>query len=1815
MSVSRRTVGATLTGEIATDPTAAIAAAADFHAPEHILPVGGHDDALDTAKPQHAHDESSATALQNLSHAAAKWAAQGQIQINHNPIVSGDHLLQAHTPSSHGALAADASAMHDTGSTLSDIKLPGNFTLDGFGHSLTGSTVAAGILAQQESAWGHVSAHPFVQHVTGAASDSAPSDAPDPELWIAATQGTSQNYITHADDDGTGNSTATNSGDFLTPISANNPSIADGIDGLDLFQLDTQDNVYFIGTQRGSNAAKIMEGSLSTILGAPTGTPTFTTLFQDNTGTAAITGLAVDPDNSTVYFVDSQSFEKVGYAGGAVTNLDTAGVFLDGLALDLPHHVAYFASGTTSTGTTTTFVGGTHVHYITTTASQVYETSSLTNSSSSVTISKLADIPVADGAIYDGVGMPGITVDTTTGIIYFTTKTVGSHEGGIWSMTSGGTITKIYQQTGAATTLNNGIMNSIVVDHATGEYFVSILNHNGTGGGIYVGHIGSTAAPTLWETLSTFSGGTIDPSPEGFSLDNAPTFASVTGAGTYALQGGSQILTLSGDGADADSDNDKGDGAKIVITNPQSGDILEISGSQSGTSSGITWSYNSTTHTMTLFGTASFAQYQALIDTIQFQDTGTDNSTGSHPTRTITYQVYDGLLYSTVAGATTVTQQINRAPVVTADSYSAQESAGASGTAGTGGTGVLGNDNDKDGDSISVSAVNGSAGNVASGTFAGTYGHLNLASDGHFTYTADLTSAIDSAATGSHPIDTFTYTTFDGINGSTTTTVSFTINRAPTLGSDSYNVVAANSATGTAGTGGTGVLGNDTDHDGDSLTVSAVNGSGGNVASGTLQGTYGHFNLAADGHFTYSADNTSAINAATAGSRPTDSFTYTVSDGHGGTTTQTATFTIDRAPALGADSYNVVESASVSGTSGTAGTGVLGNDSDKDGDAISVSAVNGSAGNVASGTFQGTYGHLNLAADGHFTYSADNTSAIDSAATGSHLTDSFTYTVSDGSTTTSQTVTFTLDRAPTTTTQNETVAESGTSIGTGGTAGNGALAGDSDRDGDSLLVTQLDGNGIGDNIDNFAGTYGHLSLESDGEYTYVADNTAAIDAAPTGSHPVDTFTVTVNDDFHGGTTTETLNFSIDRAAIAQVDPITTTESSTVTASTRGTGLLGNDSDPDTGNNTGLSVTQVNGSAGNVGAQINFADGSFITINADGTYTYDPNHAWDFLPVSTSGAPSTGTETFTYQITGGAFVTDTIIITGQDSNDTLQGTAGADTYNGGFGDDQFKMQDGGNDNVSGGVGDDRFYFGSVLTAADVINGGTNTDTLILGGNYTGGNALVLSATSLTSVEEVDLHGGFSYSITTNDANVASGQTLIVSGAQMGAGDALTFNGSAELDGHFNISLGSGNDNVTGGAQSDTFNLGRGGIDIAHGGGGNDIFLLGGALSSADTIDGGTGSDAVTLNGDYSGGNALTLSANTLTSIEQIRVTPGDNYNITTNDGNVAAGAGMTINATALGAGDSLTFNGSAETDGSFTFKDGAGNDVLTGGAQHDVFDMAKGGNDHVNGGGGNDVVNFDGQLTAADVIDGGSGSDEVTLLGDYSAGITFNSNTIANVEKILVYGGDSYNIILNGLNVASGASLTVDGSNLTNGANTLTFDGSAIGANSTLHLIGGAGGDTLIGGNGEDSIVGGDGNDSISGGNGRDYLTGGAGSDTFNYASPTESTSTNFDTITDMDFSTDHIHLAGYFVNAIDAVVTTGTAGPSNFDFHMETSVGAGQLAAHDAVLFTADHGGYAGHTYLVIDLNGAAGYQAGADLVIDITGATNTGSFSLSTFS
>ena len=81
--------------------------------------------------------------------------------------------------------------------------------------------------------------------------------------------------------------------------------------------------------------------------------------------------------------------------------------------------------------------------------------------------------------------------------------------------------------------------------------------------------------------------------------------------------------------------------------------------------------------------------------------------------------------------------------------------------------------------------------------------------------------------------------------------------------------------------------------------------------------------------------------------------------------------------------------------------------------------------------------------------------------------------------------------------------------------------------------------------------------------------------------------------------------------------------------------LRNDSDVE---GDSLSVLEVNGQAADVGNQITLASGALLTLNADGSFDYDPNGQFENLAVGAST-----TETFTYTISDGA-ATDTATVT-------------------------------------------------------------------------------------------------------------------------------------------------------------------------------------------------------------------------------------------------------------------------------------------------------------------------------------------------------------------------------------------------------------------------------------------------------------------------------------------------------------------------------------------------------------------------------------------
>jgi len=172
----------------------------------------------------------------------------------------------------------------------------------------------------------------------------------------------------------------------------------------------------------------------------------------------------------------------------------------------------------------------------------------------------------------------------------------------------------------------------------------------------------------------------------------------------------------------------------------------------------------------------------------------------------------------------------------------------------------------------------------------GAYGTLHLNADGSYTYTlfTDTTehhvayTQVQALGNSGHLTDTFSYTIKDGDGDPSTAQLTITINGvndAPVAGGDSGAVVEAGVKPGNTDFAGTptasgNVLTNDTDAENDPLVV--TNG-------GTYSLAHGSLLLNADGTYTYTLDNTKpATNALAQGATAHDTFTYHISDGHGG---------------------------------------------------------------------------------------------------------------------------------------------------------------------------------------------------------------------------------------------------------------------------------------------------------------------------------------------------------------------------------------------------------------------------------------------------------------------------------------------------------------------------------------------------------------------------------------------------------------------------------------------------------------------------------------------------------------------------------------------------------------------------------------------------------------------------------------------------------------------------------------------------------------------------------------------------------------------
>ncbi|OYT86707.1 MAG: hypothetical protein CFE46_14695 [Burkholderiales bacterium PBB6] len=460
---------------------------------------------------------------------------------------------------------------------------------------------------------------------------------------------------------------------------------------------------------------------------------------------------------------------------------------------------------------------------------------------------------------------------------------------------------------------------------------------------------------------------------------------------------------------------------------------------------------------------------------------------------------------------------------------------------------------DPDGDTLTYSATGlppGLSIDTATGVITGTL----------------APNASSAAAAG---VFTIVITADDGRGGTAQQGFTLTVaNPTPTAGNDTLTVAEDGSASGN-------VLTNDSDLDGDALTVDTTPVTG--PAHGTLL-------LNANGSYTYTPDANYAGN---------DSFSYRLRDGDGGTSVATVTITVTAV-------NDAPTSSTLADRSNSVGTPVAVNESshftDPDGDALSYSATGlpiGLSIDVNTGVISGTPLVI-----GSYTVTV---TATDPA--GSATSQSFTWTTAPGANNGPNTV--------------GTLSALSAADGTTQTIATAASFNDADNDTLSYSATGLP---PGLSIDTATG---------------VITGTLASNASSAAAGGVFTIVITA-DDGRGGTAQQGFTLTVaNPAPTAGNDTLTVAEDGSASGS-----VLTNDSDPD-GDTLSVDTTPVTGPAHGT-----------LVLNANGSYTYTPD------------ANFNGADSFTYTLidADGGTSTATVDITVTAVNDAPTSSVLADRSN-------------------------------------------------------------------------------------------------------------------------------------------------------------------------------------------------------------------------------------------------------------------------------------------------------------------------------------------------------------------------------------------------------------------------------------------------------------------------------------------------------------------------------------------------------------------------
>lgn len=406
---------------------------------------------------------------------------------------------------------------------------------------------------------------------------------------------------------------------------------------------------------------------------------------------------------------------------------------------------------------------------------------------------------------------------------------------------------------------------------------------------------------------------------------------------------------------------------------------------------------------------------------------------------TATYTMTDSINAPRSGSLVLTVLPINDAPIAVNDRYSLAEDAVLR-VLPSSNNHLLSNDSDVDGDTLTVNTTPIASANRSNFSINTTplsdvnNGNLTLNSDGSFTYIPDLNF---------NGIDSFIYQITDGNGGTAQASVTIDIaalNDVPEIiVSKVFTILEDGNLIKLVGDADN-LLSGATDADGDNLAINSTPISTVNNGSLTLN---------ANGAFSY----TPSLNF-----NGTDSFTYEVVDGNGGSTQGNVTLTVSAVndlPIAIADAYSINEDI-VLNILASDTNNLLNNDSDVDGDSLTVSLVSSTSN-----------GSLVLNSNGAFSYTPNlNFNTIDN----------FVYQISDGNGGTAQaSVTLTVNAVndiPVLTGNKSFSFDEDNSFTLLTSDSNNLLSNATDADGDTLTVIL------------FSGDDPNLTLNTDGSFIY-----------------------------------------------------------------------------------------------------------------------------------------------------------------------------------------------------------------------------------------------------------------------------------------------------------------------------------------------------------------------------------------------------------------------------------------------------------------------------------------------------------------------------------------------------------------------------------------------------------------------------------------------------------------------------------------------------------------------------------------------------------